>query len=247
MTSWLVLDGAHRLGHGGLAADLGRLIEQAPYNAHFVVASRSDAPFAIEPFLLNDTVARIGRSDLAFDDEQARSLLSQLGLDRLGDEQLAHLVERVGGWPAGLQLVAQSARSPAATSEEQPTSWLRPHAFDHVAAYLATEVFAGMAEDELRFLCESSVLDDPSPELCDHVLGRTDSKQVLDRLALEGLFTTVIDHHPRRYRYHEMFRDVLRERLMSDPGRTEELFGAGIGLVSKPRRCGACSRLRARW
>jgi LuxR family transcriptional regulator, maltose regulon positive regulatory protein len=51
----------------------------------------------------------------------------------------------------------------------------------------------------------------PSAPLCDALTGRDDGQEMLER---ENLFVIPLDDERRWYRYHHLFRDFLRTRLV---------------------------------
>ena len=52
-----------------------------------------------------------------------------------------------------------------------------------------------------------------SAPLCDAVLGRDDSAQVLEQLERENLFVVALDRQRRWFRYHHLFREMLQAEL----------------------------------
>ena len=67
-----------------------------------------------------------------------------------------------------------------------------------------------------RFLLETAVLDRLSGPLCDAVTGRGGGKAMLDALDRGNLFLVPLDDRRRWYRYHHLFADVLRARLLDE-------------------------------
>ena len=82
-----------------------------------------------------------------------------------------------------------------------------------VADYLRTELLARLSEAEVSFLTRTSVLDRVSGPLCDAVLDTTGSHVVLESLAHSNLLLVALDRHGEWYRYHHLFRDLLRAEL----------------------------------
>ena len=82
-----------------------------------------------------------------------------------------------------------------------------------------TEVVLDTLDEERRqFLLETSVLDTMCGPLCDAATGRQGSAEVLVELERANLFLIPLDDRREWYRYHELFADVLRNRLLqSDP------------------------------
>ena len=66
------------------------------------------------------------------------------------------------------------------------------------------------------FLLQTSVLDRLSGPLCDAVTGQAGGKAMLEALDRGNLFLVPLDDRRRWYRYHHLFADVLRARLLDE-------------------------------
>ena len=120
----------------------------------------------------------------------------------------------------------------------------------HVAGYLASEVLEGLDSASRMFLLRTSVLDRLSGELCDQVLAVHGSGPRLRALERSNLFLTALDDEGRWFRYHELFRDLLRAQL--DPGSPPRCAGAlpgwfrEAGLIDKAVEYARSGRRRRR-
>ena len=76
--------------------------------------------------------------------------------------------------------------------------------------YLADEVLAQQPAEIRDFLCQTSILDRLTAPLCDAITGRDDAQQVLVGLDQANLFIVRLDESRQWYRYHRLFRDLLR-------------------------------------
>ena len=130
------------------------------------------------------------------------------------------LLDRTEGWPVGLYLAALALK--AGGSRERAGV---PFSGDDrlMAEYLRTELLAHLSDAEVSFLTRTSVLDRMSGQLCDAVLDRTGSDAVLESLAHSNLLLVALDRNGEWYRYHHLFRDLLRAELQR---REPELVGA---------------------
>jgi len=61
---------------------------------------------------------------------------------------------------------------------------------------------------------QTSILDQLTADLCDALTGRADSQAVLQQLEQANLFIVPLDDERRWYRYHHLFADLLRSRLL---------------------------------
>src|SRR5918995_2907926 len=94
----------------------------------------------------------------------------------------------------------------------------------HVLDFLAEEVLERQPEGVREFLLNTSVLERMSATLCDTLTGRNDGQQMLERLEHDNLFVIALDDERLWYRYHHLFADFLRSRLLrGQPERMREL------------------------
>ena len=157
---------------------------------------------------LQGEVIDLGPDDLAMSIDEAAQILGHAGVE-LDDGALDALVHRTEGWPGGLHLAAL-ALSGAPTHQTPALSGRAPL----VADYLVQEVLAGLPAPTQDFLERSSVLDEMSAARLDELLERDDSARRLAEVEQSGnQFLVVLDDEASRYRYHQLFRDVLRARL----------------------------------
>ena len=83
----------------------------------------------------------------------------------------------------------------------------------YLADYFRSEYLAQLSPKQLAFLRRTSVLDRMCGPLCDAVLERQDSATELESLDRANLFVVPLDHHRGWYRYHRLFKDLLRREL----------------------------------
>ena len=123
-------------------------------------------------------------------------------------ETQAHaLNERAEGWAAGLYL--------AALSLDDGSSSVGSFGGDDrfVTDYLRAEELNRVEPAQLEFLLRTSVLEPMCGPLCDAVLERDDSAQMLEQLERQNLFVVALDHQRRWFRYHHLFREMLQAEL----------------------------------
>jgi LuxR family maltose regulon positive regulatory protein len=164
-------------------------------------------------------VIDLGAADLAMSVPQAVEVFAHAGLD-LDDGTISDLCARTEGWPAGLHLaaLALSTRGGATGSEFSGRNRL-------VGDYLVEEALAGLEPEMVEFLERSSVLTIMSGETLDALLQRSDSRRFLTEIEHSGnLLLVPLDPDGHLFRYHHLFRDLLRARLEArDPAMSSEL------------------------
>jgi LuxR family maltose regulon positive regulatory protein len=218
----MVLDDYHVIDSESVHRIVTFLLEHLPPNVHLVISSRIDPPLQLSRLRTRNQMTELDAADLTFTSEEAASFLNAvMGLD-LSAEDVAVLEERTEGWIAGLQLAALSMRH-----RKDVSGFIRSFSGSHrdVLDYLAEEVLERQPGGQVReFLLETSIAEHLTGTLCDALTGRDDGQQMLERLERENLFVIALDDERHWYRYHHLFADFLRGRLMRErPESTGEL------------------------
>jgi len=217
----LVLDDYHVIEAPDVHEAVTFLLEHMPDQMHLVVATRSDPPFPLSRLRTGGQLTEVRADDLRFGPADAQRFLNEvMGLE-LSEDDVRALDDRTEGWIAGLQLAALSLRgvSDVADVSEFIADFTGSNRF--VIDYLVDEVLARQGEDVSDFLLSTSILDRLTSSLCDAVTGRTDSTRRLTELDRANMFLVPLDANRTWYRYHHLFRDVLRARLGAE--RPEQL------------------------
>jgi LuxR family transcriptional regulator, maltose regulon positive regulatory protein len=219
----IVLDDLHHLSNPTLVTDLGRLVDLLPPQVHMVLSTRVDPPLAWSRYRLRRHLTEIRQSDLALDDAESAELLKRITGRTLAADSVAALVKRTEGWAAGLQLAGMTLRlhpdSEAFVTQFSGNDRL-------IADYLSEEVLQAQTEIRRRLLLRISVLDEMCADLVRHLTGDRNAQLVLEELERESMFLVPLDTHREWFRFHHLFRDLLRFRLRAeDPPAEARLLG----------------------
>src|SRR6266536_2814643 len=166
--------------------------------------------------LVLDEVSSISETrwadDLDFTEAEAADLLALHGIV-LTPRGLASLLRHTEGWAAGLRLFAMALEGHA-----DADSVLSTISGDDasIAEYFVREVLRVQPPDVREFLLKTSVLDTVTPELARLLTGRPDARRLLAGLARENVFVQVVTGQQATYRYHRLFRELLRAELVCD-------------------------------
>ena len=209
----LVLDDYHLLTNDAVHHALTFLVDQLPPTVHLIITSREDPPLPLPRWRVRGQLSGITSADLRFTvDEAAAFLQETMGLS-LPATAVADLEARTEGWAAALQLAALSLRgAPDAARIIASFSGSERQ----VAGYLLQEVLLQQPQPVQAFLLQTSILERYNAPLCNALLERQDSQEILDQLEQNNLFTIPLDHERFWYRYHHLFADLLRYRLRRD-------------------------------
>ncbi len=209
----LVLDDYHVIDATEVHESMAFLLDHVPPRLHLVIAGRSDPALPLARLRARGELVEVRAADLRFSPEEAVAYLNGVMGLQLSTGDVAALEGRTEGWIAALQLAALSLQG-----RDDATDFIAGFAGDarYVVDYLAEEVLARQPDDVHRFLLETAVLDRLSGPLCDAVTGRGGGKAMLDALDRGNLFLVPLDDRRRWYRYHHLFADVLRARLLDE-------------------------------
>ena len=216
----LVLDDYHVLHSESIHASVAFLLRHLPHSLHLALATRADPPLALGALRAAGEVMEIRAADLSFSDVEADELLN--GSLALGLEQgeVAALRTRTEGWAAGLQLAALSLQA-----HPDRRAFIATLTGDdrQIGEYLH-EVLADQSPALREFLLDTSVLERLCAPLCDAVTGSRGAAQQLEAVERANLFLVSLDTRREWYRYHHLFRELLRRQLeRADPERVAKL------------------------
>jgi LuxR family maltose regulon positive regulatory protein len=217
----LVLDDYHVIDAHDVQDGMAFLLEHLPPQVHLVITTRADPALPLARLRARGELVEIRAADLRFTPEESAAYLNEvMGLD-LGASDVEALEVRTEGWIAALQLAALSMQG-----RDDVAGFIAGFAGDdrYIVDYLVEEVLHSQPEQIRSFLLETSILARMTGPLCDAVTGQDGGKAMLEALDRGNLFLVPLDDRRRWYRYHQLFADVLRARLLDEqPDRVPEL------------------------
>ena len=216
----VVLDDIHAISNPASLSVIAALVDYVPPGSQFALASRDQVALPLARWRGRGMLLEIGRADLRLDEAEADVLLKGAGV-ALEASEVAELTRQTEGWPAGLYLAALSIRSgaPGLTHNRGFSGDDR-----YVSEYFRLEVLSRIPRDEARFAMRTSVLETMTGPMCDAVLETGGSAHLLETMERSNLFVVALDQQGQRYRYHHLFRQLLRIELeRTEPDMVEEL------------------------
>lgn len=224
----LVFDDYQAIQNNQIHQVLRTMIEHMPKEMQLVLITREDPPLPLAKLRASKRLLEIRISDLKFtEDEVKEFFMQQLDLT-LQEEQLQLVYKRTEGWIAGLQLAALSMRG-----LEDKSSFIEAFTGSHyyVMDYLIEEVLENQTLEIKEFLLKTAVLEFFSGELCDAVVTLEPGKgrEIISRLVKTNTFIIPMESSHEWYRYHQLFRDLLRERLEQQPKEEIEMLHRRAG------------------
>ena len=237
----LVLDDVDVITAKKSRAILAFLVEEVRSGCQLVLVTRGDPGVPLGRLRAGGDLVEIGTALLALDPIETRDVAASTGLE-LSQAAAGVLCERTEGWAAAVALAtlalrgrADAAVRAAGLSGDQ----------QQIADYLVEEVLDRQPDHLKSFLLGTSILDHMTAPLCDAVLGIDDAAGSLEDLARSNAFVVSLDDHREWYRYHHLFRDLLRAELKRrHPELLPVYLRTGSRLVRAARRAWRGVRLR---
>ena len=214
----LILDDLHLITEPDALGGLEYVLRNARSGLHLVAASRADPQLPLHRYRLAGEMTEIRAADLAFTVAEAALLMARHGID-VPRASVEVLTRRHEGWAAGLRLAAVAMAGhpdPGRFAEE----------FDAedrtIAGYLIDEVLSIQPERSREVLLQTSIVDRVSGDLAGDLTGYAQAGETIAGLAWANTFIQPLGHG--WYRYHWLFREVLRSKLRQEcPQKVTEL------------------------
>jgi len=189
-----------------VAGGLEVLLRSSGGQLRLVLLTRVDPLLPLHRYRLDGSIFEIRSAELRFTDQEADALLRRSGLELSGAAR-ARVMERTRGWAAGLRFTALLLSS-AEDSESAALTVSGDHG--SVSEYLLAEVLDRQPGSTRNLLLRTSVVDVLVPGLAEALAGPSASRD-LAALARADVFLEPVG--PGCYRYHPLFRELLRAQL----------------------------------
>jgi len=205
----LVLDDYHAIINLAIHQQISFLLEHLPSRIHLVLITREDPLIPISRLRARNQILEIRQDDLRFTVVEISKFMSQVMQLDLSVEDIIALERRTEGWIAGLQLTALSLHG-----SRDKDNFIQAFTCSnrYILDYLIEEVFTRHPIEVQNFLLKTSILDRFSGPLCDAVVERMGSRELLERLELANMFIVPLDKSRTWYRYHHLFSELLQHK-----------------------------------
>jgi LuxR family maltose regulon positive regulatory protein len=215
----LVLDDFHLVDDAQPVLDLlNALLDELPPALHLLLISRHVPPLRITPLVAAQQTAGFSEEHLRFTVSEVQDLVVARNRITLPTAEAEALASANEGWVTGILLSSHLLWRGLPLGEGITGR-------DRVYQFLASEVLEQQPDALRRFMLEASVILDMDPPGCDFILGRNDSRTLLSQLDSRRLFVFSSGEDPPAYRFHNLFREFLRENMQRrDPGRYKSLL-----------------------
>ena len=208
----LVLDDYHVISAQPIHEAVTFLLEHVP-TLRWIITTRADPALPLGRLRARQQLLELRAADLRFSEGETTRLLNEVMHLTLTADAIQELQRKTEGWIAGLQLACLALQS-SADRVTFTREFLGSHRY--IADYLADEVLHHLPDQTQHFLLQTAILDRMCAAVCAAVMGDLSSAQaqlLLEELERANLFLIPLDGNRRWYRYHQLFADLLRQRL----------------------------------
>lgn len=220
---YLVIDDLHNIEGAGWSNDVfNSLNDNFPDKLHIIITTRNVPGFNMAKLTAKRRLAKIQSDELNFTADETESLLKDIYSITCKKDDVNKLLGKIEGWITGLHLVLQAYGidyAKAAGDNKQID--------EDIFGYFAEDIFAQLDENIQEFLLSTSLLDNFTTDICENVLGLTQSKETLDELVRKNLFVESSQHitesgnQETTYSYHNLFRQFLQKKLRDTKSEPE--------------------------
>jgi len=186
------------------------LLEHLPTRHRVFIGSRTVPDIALARLVVNNQALLMRAEDLRFSRSEVKTFFSGASELDLSEQELDAIYSNTEGWPAALQLYRLSLAQPSVRESLDDLSLYRPR---QLAEYLADNVLSLQSREVQEFLLETAPLLRLSGPLCDAVMDRANSQDILVGLERSGLFLRSLDAGMEWFSYHTLFSTFLVDQL----------------------------------
>lgn len=207
------LDNFEVIHDAAALALLRATIERLPTGGRLVIGSRTLPELGLARLRAHGHLLEVDSDMMRFRLDETEQYFRLRRLPDLTFDAVARLQEKTEGWITALWLASTALEREGSGSDfvERFSGSNRS-----IADYLAEDVLAHQSEEVREFLLRTSILRRLDAGVCRALAPRSDAGRILPDLEAQNLFLVPLAHDRGSYRYHRLFADYLRARLLRE-------------------------------
>jgi LuxR family maltose regulon positive regulatory protein len=206
----LFLDEFECIINDGVLSFVRELLKRIASDSEIIIGSRSIPGVGVPRLRAKGAILEFTAHQLSFSPDEVQRLMIERSGQRLSDQQLALVHRKSGGWAAFLGLFSGTLDGPVSDQELARRIGVGGAS---MGSLISRQVLDGLSNEVRLFLEDSSVLGEFDAPVCDHALGRQDSREHIEYLERHQLFISRLDPGRELYRYHSLFADLLQSGI----------------------------------
>lgn len=210
---YFVLDDFHLMQESeGVTEAVSFLLNHLPSHLHFIIIGRTEPNIRLSRLRSMNEVVDIGERQLGFDFKEVGIFYDNILAPGLTDAQLKIVLQRTGGWAAGLVLFYHLIKGVAVGQIDDTLSGL---AGKHKSyqKYFEENLFTKLDPETRAFMLKTSILSNMKAEFCDAYLQKKNSAAILQYLEEGHFFTSRSQEKNSPYTYHQLLKEFLVKEL----------------------------------
>ena len=216
----LFIDEFQALGSAEALGFFHDLLLGLPPGVRIVIGSRTLPEIGLSRLLVAQQAEIVKPADLLFTRQEMEDFFATLDA-YLAPREIDAIYQRTEGWPAAVQLYRLSLANAEVRKSLGDINVFEPR---QLTEYLTDNVLSIHPHDVQTFFLETSPLLRMSGPLCDAIMKRSDSRELLAKLEESGLFVRSLDASLQWFQYHSLFAGFLRAQLhRTSPSREREV------------------------
>lgn len=224
----LVIDDYHQIQSAEIHRQMTYFIDYLPPGITVLLVSRTEPDLPISRWRVRQWVDDVHPQLLAFSEDECHQFFQECMAIDLTREEARKIWQKTEGWVAAMQLSALSARNNPSFGHVRPAG-LVPDSSRQINDYILSEILDQQPKDVAEFLLDTACCLRLTASLCDSVRESKDSQEMLEALSQRNLFLIPLDNRDEWFRYHDLFREALFQRLnQNDPDRILTLQSRAI-------------------
>ena len=214
----LTIDDYHIIQNDAVHELLAGILNHPPHAMHLVLVSRIDPPLPLTTLRAKGYMTEVRVSDLRFSRKETAEYLGQILETTIEENIVSIFDEKAEGWITGLRLATLSLQHKDDINRVVASL---PDANRFILDYFVEEILSQQPEAIQDWLLATSVLDRFCAPLCEAVVisdttpdnGGINGQVFLQLLKKSNLFVIHLDDEGRWFRYHHLFKNLLRRRI----------------------------------
>jgi LuxR family maltose regulon positive regulatory protein len=203
----LVLDDVHLLSSPSTEDVLDALASNVPDGSTVVLIGRAAPTKSVHRLRADPGFVEISAASLALDGDEIVRVLVAMGVPT-AEIDATQVLADTEGWPVGVRLAG--ARWIADARDHGAARLTITGRDPTIAEYVSGEWLSGLNAEQRDFLLAVSCVDWLSGPLCNAIVGRNDSGELLYRIFQDRKMLIPLDRRAEAYRMHPLLREALR-------------------------------------
>jgi ATP/maltotriose-dependent transcriptional regulator MalT len=185
----------------------GQLIaDTVPDNVHLVIIRRNSPMTSLARYAALGNLSVITSADLKFSEDEVKLIAAINGVD-LNENGNAKELAMCEGWPSAIQLMCRNISK----GKSHTTFSSAVAANVNPLGILALESYNTFSQETREKLHKLSIIEEFDLEIASVILGKEFSEELLNRLAIDGLFVSASTTIYRTYRFNPIIYEALTQ------------------------------------